>query len=82
MNEYLKNISNIDSSGTSVSPSAAAGVESSILELPEDPPVVTSSSIIDHDVQPPQDNAQYLSPQKVILRKYTLKKGIICPQNQ
>lgn len=75
MNEYLKNISNIDTPGTSVSLSSSHGDGFSILELPGQPPAMTSSSIIDHEIQPIQDNAQYLSPQKVKLRKYTLKKG-------
>jgi len=75
MNEYLKNISNLDASGTSVSFSSSPVEGSSILELPEQPPAMTSSSITDHEIQPIQDNAQYLSPQKVKLRKYTLKKG-------
>ena len=75
MNEYLKNISSIDDLGTSVSLLPIIRDELSVLELPEQPPIMTSSLISDHEIQPIQDNAEYLSPQKVKLRKYTLKKG-------
>ena len=75
MNEYLKSISNIADSSTSVSLSSLAGDDSPVLELPERPPSTTSSSMVENETQPLLDNAQYLSPQKIKLRKYTLKKG-------
>lgn len=75
MNDYLKSISSISTSVTSTSLSPSAEDEGSVLELPEQLPNATSSSVIENEVQPISYDAQYLSPQKVRLRKYTLKKG-------
>ena len=75
MNDYLKSISNIDteSARTTISSSPEKGY--SVLELPEQPPAKTSSSMVEKEPQTMQDTIQYLSPQKVKLRKYTIKKG-------
>ncbi len=75
MSEYLKTISNINATSTGVSLSSSIEDGYSVLELSGQPPEMTSSSIVDKEDQPLQDNAKYLSPQKVKLRKYTLKKG-------
>ena len=75
MNDYLKSISSISTSVTSTSLSPSTEDEDSVLEMPEQPPNATSSSVIDNEVQHISYDAQYLSPQKVRIRKYTLKKG-------
>lgn len=75
MNDYLKSISSIETSVTSTSLSPSAEDDSSVLELPDQPPKVTSSSVVEKEGQLISDNAQYLSPQKIKMRKYTLKKG-------
>lgn len=75
MNDYLKSVSSISTSVTSTSLSPSTEDEGSVLELPEQPPKATSSSVIENEVQPQSYGAQYLSPQKVKMRKYTLKKG-------
>ncbi len=90
MNEYLKTISEINSSSTSVIPSSSFEGIAVIPELPSDPPEITISSIatksdrlIQDSIQqylssreePIVNDAEYLAPQKIKLRKYTLKKG-------
>lgn len=75
MNDYLKNISSIDDSSTGVSFSQSPEESKVIVELPEQPPTMTYSIVTGQEAQLYQDNAQYLTPQRVKLRKYTLKKG-------
>ncbi len=75
MNDYLKNISNIDTSSTSISISPSLQDDNSMLELTEQPPTTTSSSVVDKNPELIQDEAEYLLPQKIKLRKYSLKKG-------
>lgn len=73
MNNYLNDISNIDNLQTDISLSLADGVQMPVLELSGQPQITTSS--LDEERLSTQDNAQYLSPKKIKLRKYTLKKG-------
>lgn len=75
MNDYLKSTSNMDSPSKSTSFTSSFVDETSILEMPEQPPATTSSFMSEKESESLQDSAQYLSPQKIKLRKYTLKKG-------
>ena len=75
MNEYLSSISSTEASYTSSSLSSSNNNGSIILEVPDQLPAMTSSLLVDKEAQRIQDSVQYLSPQKIKLKKYTLKKG-------
>lgn len=74
MNDYLSSISNIDESQTEAFTSAHGNNQDSIL-LSGDPPLTTSALMIDEEDTLTKVVSQYLSPKKIIIRKYTLKKG-------
>jgi len=75
MIEYLKTISSIDAASTSGSISSSLMDGNTIPELSGQPPEVTSSLVADRRIPLIQDGSQYLSPQRIKMRKYTLKKG-------
>ena len=75
MNEYLSSISGTEASYTSASLSSSNDNGGILLEVPDQLPAMTSSLLVDKEAQRIQDNVQYLSPQKIKLKKYTLKKG-------
>ncbi len=71
MTDYINSISNADSSPTS----AVLNCDGTTIEISEQPPQKTVSSTSSIDFQSIQDNMRYLSPKKILLRKYTLKKS-------
>ena len=75
MIDYLKNISNISAARTSVLLSSPIESNSLSVEISEQPSTTTSSVAVAEGTQQIGDNIQYLSPQKIKIRKYTLKKG-------
>lgn len=73
MNEYLKSIQSLDSAGTGVQEQILPDI-TSILEMSGEAPSLTY-------IEPPvfteeisQDSVSYSAPQKVIVRKYRLRK--------
>lgn len=73
MNEYLKSIQSLDSAGTGVQEQILTDI-TSILEMSGEAPSLTY-------IEPPvfteeisQDSVSYSAPQKVIVRKYRLRK--------
>ncbi len=74
MNDYLKNIQNLEQEITHT--------EQKVLELSEGLPVIefddknNDITKVDKELSPniSQDNAPYYVPKKVIMRKYRLKK--------
>lgn len=75
MNDYLKNISNINEENINPISYPQQDNEIPVSELTEQPSMLTSSPKSKSINQTIQDNIQYSSPQSIKLRRYTLRKG-------
>lgn len=74
MNDYLKSIDNVDITDTNASFDLKQEGPCPVFELSKQTPTITAFSEADNITQSLQENFQYLLPQKIRIRKYTLKK--------
>lgn len=73
MNKYLENIQSMDSIGTSIREQIIPE-STPILEMSGDAPKTTYAELPTFSEEISQDTISYSAPQKVIVRKYRLRK--------
>lgn len=75
MDEYVKNIDNLDEtlvSHQSMRQSVSGGTP--VVPASSTPPQITGSNVVSEQSQVCDDESNYLKQQKVVVRKYRLKK--------
>ena len=75
MDEYLKNISNLEEDLIAFpNGKRSPGGGTPVVQVPSTPPQITESSVVSEQKQDSSGGDNYLSPEKIIVKKYRLKK--------